>query len=91
VLNYHNLVELFRHRAIQTPNRLAYAYLKDGIVEEGCLSYAELDAKARAGAVVIKRYVPANGRVLLLYPPGTDFMIGFAGEIMPNGLSCVIN
>lgn len=73
-----NLVELFRHRAIQTPHKLAYVYLKDGIIEEGCLSYAELDAKATIGAVVIKRYVPANGRVLLLYPPGTDFMIGFA-------------
>ena len=78
MLNYHNLVELFRYRAMQTPNQLAYAYLKDGIVEEGCLSYAQLDAKARAGAVVIKRYVPANGRVLLLYPPGTDFIVGFA-------------
>ncbi|MGZ5600443.1 MAG: SDR family NAD(P)-dependent oxidoreductase [Methylobacter sp.] len=73
-----NLVELFRYRAQQTPDQTAYTYLKEGIVEEGRLSYAELDCKARAGAVVIRRYVPANGRVLLLYPPGIDFMVGFA-------------
>lgn len=73
-----NLVELFRYRAQQAPDQTAYTYLKEGIVEEGRLSYAELDAKARAGAVVIGRYVPANGRVLLLYPPGIDFMVGFA-------------
>ncbi len=57
---------------------MAYTYLKEGIVEESRITYAELDRKARAGAVVIRRYVPANGRVLLLYPPGIDFMIGFA-------------
>jgi len=73
-----NLVELFRYRAQQTPDQTAYTYLKEGIVEEGRLSYAELDCKARAGAIVIRRYVPTNGRVLLLYPPGIDFMVGFA-------------
>lgn len=57
---------------------MAYTYLKEGIVEESRLSYAELDYKARIGAVVIRRYVPLNGRVLLLYPPGIDFMVGFA-------------
>ncbi|MGZ5071310.1 MAG: SDR family NAD(P)-dependent oxidoreductase [Methylobacter sp.] len=77
-LSIKNLVELFRYRAQQAPDQTAYTYLKEGIVEEGSLSYAELDAKARAGAVVIRRYVPANGRVLLLYPPGIDFMVGFA-------------
>lgn len=73
-----NLVDLFRYRAEQSPDKIAYTYLKEGIVEDGHLSYAELDVKARAGAVVIRRYVPANGRVLLLYPPGIDFMVGFA-------------
>ncbi|TRW90367.1 type I polyketide synthase [Candidatus Methylobacter oryzae] len=76
--SFKNLVELFRHRAQQAPDRIAYTYLKEGIVEESLITYAELDRKARAGAVVIRRYVPANGRVLLLYPPGIDFMIGFA-------------
>lgn len=73
-----NLVDLFRYRAQQTPDQTAYTYLKEGIVEESRLSYAELDCKARVGAVVIRRYVPVNGRVLLLYPPGIDFMVGFA-------------
>ena len=76
--SFKNLVELFRYRAQQAPDRIAYTYLKEGIVEESHITYAELDRKARAGAVVISRYVPANGRVLLLYPPGIDFMVGFA-------------
>jgi acyl transferase domain-containing protein/acyl-CoA synthetase (AMP-forming)/AMP-acid ligase II/acyl carrier protein len=73
-----NLVELIRYRAAQSPDQMAYTYLKEGIVDEGRLNYAELDRKARAGAVVIRRCVAPNGRVLLLYPPGIDFMVGFA-------------
>lgn len=82
-----NLVELFRYRAQQTPDQTAYTYLKEGITEEGRLSYAELDRKARAGAVVIRRYVAPNGRVLLLYPPGIDFMVGFAACLYAGAIA----
>ncbi|MDD2761123.1 MAG: beta-ketoacyl synthase N-terminal-like domain-containing protein, partial [Methylomonas sp.] len=86
-LFFDNLVQLFRHRAEHTPDRTAYTFLKEGIVEEGCLSYAELDRKARAGAVVIRRYAPENGRVLLLYPPGIDFMVGFAACLYAGAIA----
>lgn len=73
-----HLVELFRYRAAQSPDQTAYTYLKEGVAEENRLSYGELDQQARAGAVAIRRLVPINGRVLLLYPPGIDFIVGFA-------------
>ena len=75
---FDNLVELFLYRAKKNSGEMAYTYLKEGIVAESRLSYGELDHKAKIAAVVIRRYVPVNGRVLLLYPPGIDFMIGFA-------------
>lgn len=78
VNTFNNLVELFLYRAKKNPSQMAYTYLKEGIVEESTLSYEELDHKAKVAAVVIRRYVPINGRVLLLYPSGIDFMIGFA-------------
>jgi len=74
------LVELLRQRATATPQRLAYTFLREGTQEEARFTYAELDQAARAVAMALHGAgAEAGGRVLLLYPPGLDFLAGFFG------------
>jgi len=69
-----NWVSLLRDRAARQPNRLAYRFLKDGETDEVTLSYGALDRRARAvGAMLATRFAPGS-RLLLLYPPGLDFI-----------------
>ena len=80
------LVEVLRSRARHQPNQRAYTFLVDGESEEVHLTYAELDQQARAIAAGLQQMgimgegetLPAP-RVLLLYPPGLDFITAFFG------------
>lgn len=73
-----NLVDSLRYWTEQTPESTAF-YFSDGEAEEIRLSYEALDRRARA----IGSHLVANGlrgeRILLLYPPGLDFVSGFMG------------
>src|SRR5215472_964312 len=71
------LVEILRYRATNQPEQLAYTFLEDG--EEGHLSYADLDRLAQAIAAGLQRLQLPGERVLLLYPPGLEFVSGFFG------------
>ncbi|HVG32646.1 MAG TPA: beta-ketoacyl synthase N-terminal-like domain-containing protein [Pyrinomonadaceae bacterium] len=73
------LIELLRWRAEHQPARHAYTYLADGEAEEGSLTYAELDERARAVASWLQSLGAAGDRALLLYPPGLDFIAAFFG------------
>ena len=73
------VVELLRTRAAESPERTAYTFLRDGEVEEAPLSYAALDAQARAIAAWLQEQGAAGERALLLYPPGLEFVAAFFG------------
>ena len=76
------LVELLRMRASQTPHQLAYTFLQDGIREAEAITYADLDRAARAVAVDLLQSsdrVKPGGCVLLVYPPGLEFLAAFFG------------
>jgi acyl-CoA synthetase (AMP-forming)/AMP-acid ligase II/acyl carrier protein len=74
-----NLVELLRWRARSQADGTAYVFLADGLREEARLSYGELDGRARAIAVALQSRVESGGRVLLLLPPGLDYVVAFFG------------
>ncbi|HLM58539.1 MAG TPA: amino acid adenylation domain-containing protein [Pyrinomonadaceae bacterium] len=74
-----SLVELLRERARHQPEFPAYTFLPDGETEEAALSYRELDRRARVIAARLQRSCPAGERVLLLYPPGLEFIAAFFG------------
>ncbi|MGN7610529.1 SDR family NAD(P)-dependent oxidoreductase [Magnetococcales bacterium HHB-1] len=77
-----HLIELLHRRALMTPDKLAYVFLKDGKEEVSPLTFRQLDQMARALAVEIKQRIghPTKGeRALLLYPPGVEFMVAFYG------------
>lgn len=73
------LVEILRQRAEDQPAKPAYTFLVDGEAEEISLSYGELSLRARTiGESLISQGLRGE-RVLLLYPPGLDFITGFFG------------
>ena len=73
------LVSLLRQRAMMQPNRLAYTFLADGANEESRLTYSDLDRRARSIAALLQSLDAAGERVLLLYPPGLDYIAAFFG------------
>ncbi|HEV2764701.1 MAG TPA: AMP-binding protein, partial [Pyrinomonadaceae bacterium] len=73
------LVDLLRGRAQYQPARPVYTFLNDGEAEEAQLTYAELDRRARAFSVVLRQTITEGARVLLLYPPGLEYITAFFG------------
>ncbi|MEU6064800.1 amino acid adenylation domain-containing protein [Streptomyces sp. NPDC047082] len=71
------LVAVLRHRAEAQPQRRAFGFLPaaGGPVEE--VSYAELDRRVRELAARLEAEHPAGSRMLLLFPPGLDFVVAF--------------
>jgi acyl-CoA synthetase (AMP-forming)/AMP-acid ligase II len=76
---YSTLVELLRFRALNQPQEVGYTFLLDGETEVASLTYQQLDRKARAIAVQLMQKVEIGSRVLLLYPPGLEFVAAFFG------------
>ena len=60
---------------------MSHRFLRQGVDVTSELSYADLDRRARAAAVHLKRHGTAGDRVLLLYPAGLEFLIGFFGSL----------
>ena len=75
---WHNLIELVRFRA-STPSSEDFIFLVDGEEEEARLSYADLDLQARAIGGRLQQAGARGKTVLLLYPPGLDYVAGFIG------------
>jgi acyl-CoA synthetase (AMP-forming)/AMP-acid ligase II len=74
-----NLVELLRQRGEHQGDRLAYCF-RDSMADQlQQLNYRQLDSQARAIAVAISQRVKPGERVVLLYPPGLEFISAFFG------------
>jgi acyl-CoA synthetase (AMP-forming)/AMP-acid ligase II len=76
---FSTLVDLLRTRASEHPDRLAFAYLKDGEEIAATRTYAELDADARRIAGALRSVGTDGDRVVMLYPPGLEFVSAFFG------------
>ncbi|QXJ21820.1 AMP-binding protein [Actinomadura graeca] len=73
------LIDVLRWRACEQPDRRTYTFLTDGETDEACITNAELDAKARAIAAVLRERGLGGERALLLYPPGLDLIAAVFG------------
>ena len=74
-----NFVELLCRRAAEQSDTTAVTFLFDGEEVQQSLTYSELDARVRALAVRLLREVSPGDRILLLQPPGLEFVISFFG------------
>ncbi|MCC7248182.1 MAG: AMP-binding protein, partial [Lysobacter sp.] len=71
------LPELVSQRAIESPDEALFAFLPAGIVASETLTFAELDARARAAAVELLDHARPGDRVVIAYPPGIDYSLSF--------------
>lgn len=73
------LVELLRRRALEQPDQMGYTFLTDGELNGVALTYAQLDQQARSIGAWLQHMVSPGDRVLLLYPPGLEYIAAFFG------------
>jgi 8-amino-7-oxononanoate synthase len=73
-----NLVDCLRYWTDQQPAESAF-FFTDGDGEDRRITYAELDRRSRAIASTLIERGLSGQRILLLYPPGLDFVEGFFG------------
>jgi acyl-CoA synthetase (AMP-forming)/AMP-acid ligase II len=71
--------EVVQARATTHTDRAAFTFLTDGERDEQILSYGELDRRARRIAAKLQALLRPGDRVLLLCPPGLEFIEGFYG------------
>lgn len=72
------LVDLLRHQAEHQPDLSVYTFLTDNEIAEEQLTCAQLDQRARAIAAFLQQQYSVHGeRILLLYPPGLDYIVSF--------------
>lgn len=77
---FDNMVSLLRWRGERHPDRLAYAFLRNGEEEEGHLTFAELDLRACAIAAALQERGAVPGdRVLLMLAQSLDYIAAFFG------------
>ena len=74
-----HVVDVMRHHAVHTPDRLAVAFqesVNDGLLTVDC---ATLDRRARAIARRLQKFRGEGQTALLLFQPGLDFVFTFFG------------
>jgi len=76
--NVELLTNVLNRRASENPDQTAFVYLGDPKGPIRC-TYAELRQRALEIAALMLRDGKPGDRVLLLYPPGMDFLYGFLG------------
>jgi acyl-CoA synthetase (AMP-forming)/AMP-acid ligase II len=84
------LVELLRMRALSRPEGLAYSFLEDGEVEIENVTFGGLDQRARSIGALLQDLKAEGARVLLLYPPGLDYIAAFFGCLYAGAIAVPI-
>ena len=74
-----NLIDVLRAHADTRPEALAYTFLQDGETVGEQLSFAQVDARARALGATLQQLTTPGDRALLLYQPGLEFVVAFMG------------
>ena len=82
-----NLVQLAQYRAEIESNEPAFTYLTNGVDNEIVMTYAHLDQQARRIAAWLQSQNMFGQRVLLLYPPGLDFIAAYFGCLYAGAIA----
>ncbi len=83
-----SFVEVLRRRALSDPDGPLFTFHREGGRAE-TVGVGELDRQARALAARLQR-LDLVGRVLLLYPPGLDFLVAFFGCLYAGAVAVPI-
>lgn len=81
------LVELLQQRAQHQGDRVAYDFLAEGDTITASLTHQQLDTLARAIATLLTSLNCQGQPVLLLYPPGLDYIAAFFGCLYAGAIA----
>ncbi|MCA9969271.1 MAG: AMP-binding protein [Anaerolineales bacterium] len=84
---FQSLVTMLQQQVQQLGDDHLFTFLVDGDKDERHLTYAQLDHRARAVAAELQTRVAPGARVLLLYPPGLDYICGFFGCLYAGAIA----
>jgi len=73
------LVELLDHRAVRQGDDVVFRFVSGDGTEEASLTFRELRVRAHAIAAGLRAHVEPGDRVVLLVPPGLDYVASFFG------------
>ncbi len=83
-----SFVEILRQRATEAPEKIGYSFLLDGRNDEEVhYSYGKLWLRARAVAAELQERRAMGERVLLLYPPGLEYLAAFFGCLAAKAIA----
>ncbi len=74
-----DLLGLLGQRVSEEPACPVYTFLQEGEGEHGSLTYSALVRRARTVAAGLREVCAVGDRVLLVFPPGLDFIPAFFG------------
>jgi acyl-CoA synthetase (AMP-forming)/AMP-acid ligase II len=78
-LRYPTLTHMLASRAEEAPDALALRFLVDGEDQQILWTRQQLHERALAVALALAEHAAPGDRVLLLYPPGPDYVAAFFG------------
>src|ERR1051325_4626558 len=84
------LVEALQSRAAHQATQIAYSFVQNAETEEAHLTYAELDQRARAVGASLQELRAGGRPVLLLYPPGLEYIAAFFGCLYAGAITVPI-
>ena len=84
---FNSLTDLLTHRAQDTPNQFLYHFVDGNLDISDSLTYGELDRKARSIAAMLVDRGLTGERILLLYPPGLDYISAFFGCLYAGSIA----
>ncbi|WP_437534494.1 thioester reductase domain-containing protein [Sorangium sp. So ce726] len=85
--NPKNWIDVLQRWADERPDALAFRFLVDGESAEVTRTFAQLDREARSIAASLQELGAQGERVLLLYPPGLDFIAAFLGCLYAGAIA----
>lgn len=77
----HSLPAIMQDHAAAKPDARAYTFLDDGERDGEVLTWSDVATRSERLASAIGQFAAPNARVLLLFPPGVDFIPAFFGSL----------
>lgn len=72
-----NLIDLLLYRAAHSGEKTAYSFLENGEAVSETINYADFCERVLALAATLQQRCSPRDRVLILYPPCIEYMVGF--------------
>ncbi|MEO7359695.1 MAG: aminotransferase class I/II-fold pyridoxal phosphate-dependent enzyme, partial [Gemmatimonadaceae bacterium] len=80
-------VDVLEYRARQQSTQVAFRYLQGDGVEKISITYAALQQRARAVAVQLSQQIVTGDRVMILVPPGLDYIAAYFGCLYAGAIA----